>query len=707
MLKKPKSMYKQIVTVLTFLIFLTSCKTNHQMNTNPLLADWNTPHQTAPFKLIKVEHFMPAFDIAIENAKKEIDAIIENKKTSTFENTIVALELAGTKLNQIASVMYNLNSAETSDELQAVARDASPKLTEFSNYISLNENLFAKIKLIYADREKLDLNPEQAYLLEKTFKDFVRQGAALEGDDKKRYAKISTELATLALKFGENVLAETNAYSMLITDKKDLAGLPDGVIEAAAQTAKAKEKEGWMFNLQFPSFYPFLQFADNRKLREEIYRASGSRAFKNNEFNNEKNIKEIVSLRLELSKLLGFTNYAEYVLEERMAQTPEKVNSFIANLHKPSKPAAQKEFKEVLELAKKEGFDGNLERWDWAYFTEKLKAKKYGFNEEEVRPYFQLEKVQQGIFELAKRLFGLSFKENKEIQVYHQDVGAYEVYDGDGTFLSVLYLDFFPRDGKRGGAWSGDYRPQSNINGNSVRPVITVVCNFTKPTESKPSLLTFREVETFLHEFGHALHGMLANTTYPSLSGTSVYWDFVELPSQIMENWASEKGWLDLFAAHYESGEKLPDELIQKLIKSKNFLAGYASDRQLSLGMADMAWHSISKPVTAAVYDYEKEAMSDTELFPKVEGTCLSTAFSHIFAGGYAAGYYSYKWAEVLDADAFAAFKENGIFDKATATSFRKNILEKGGTQHPMELYVKFRGQEPSVDALLERSGLK
>ena len=700
-------MYKQTVNVLILLIFITSCKTNHQMNSNPLLADWNTPHQTAPFKLIKVEHFMPAFEISIENAKKEIDAIIENTETPNFDNTIIALELAGTKLNRIASVMYNLNSAETSDELQTVARDASPKLTEFGNYVSLNEKLFAKIKILHEKRNELDLNSEQAFLLEKTYKDFVRQGAALEGDAKKRYAEISTELAKLALKFGENVLAETNAYSMLITDKKDLSGLPEGVIEAAAQTAKAKEKEGWMFNLQFPSYYPFLQFADNRKLRKEIYLASGSRAFKDNEFNNEKNIKEIVSLRLELAQLLGFGNYAEYVLEERMAQTPEKVNNFIADLHKPSKPAAQKEAAEVLALAKKEGFDGQLERWDWAYYTEKLKAEKYGFNEEEVRPYFQLEKVQDGVFELAHRLFGLSFKENKEIQVYHQDVGAYEVYDEDGSFLSVLYLDFFPRDGKRGGAWSGDYRPQSNIKENSIRPVITVVCNFTKPTPSKPSLLTFREVETFLHEFGHALHGMLANTTYPSLSGTNVYWDFVELPSQIMENWASEKEWLNLFAMHYQTGEKLPDVLIKKLIKSKNYLAGYGSDRQLSLGMTDMAWHSISEPVTANVYDYEKEAMQDTDLFPEVKETCLSTAFSHIFAGGYAAGYYSYKWAEVLDADAFAAFKENGIFDKATATSFRKNILEKGGTQHPMELYVKFRGQEPKVDALLERSGLK
>ncbi|MBU1014319.1 MAG: M3 family metallopeptidase [Bacteroidetes bacterium] len=677
------------------------------MNINPLLTNWNFPHQTAPFNEIKVEHYLPAIEISIRDAKKEIDAIITNSEKPTFQNTLEALELAGAKLSEIASLLYNQNSAETCDELQAVARDASPKLTEYSNYISLNEQLFKKIKTVYDERENLTLTPEQIYLLEHTYKNFVRRGAALTGNDKKKYAEISTELAKLSLKFGENVLAETNAFSLLVTDEKNLSGLPEGVIEAAAQLAKSKEKEGWMFNLQFPSYYPFLQFADNRKLREEIYRASGSRAFKNNEFNNEEIIKQIVSLRLEMAKLLGFVNYAQYVLEERMAQTPEKVNDFIQDLHKYSRPVADKEYAEVEKLARKEGFHDAVERWDWAYYTEKLKAEKYGFNEEEVKPYFQLEKVQDGVFELAKRLYGLSFKENRAVQVYHQDVSAYEVYDEDGSFLSVLYLDFFPREGKRHGAWSSDYRPQSNVNGNPIRPIITVVCNFTKPTKSKPSLLNFREVETFLHEFGHALHGMLSNTSYPSLSGTNVFWDFVELPSQMMENWASQKEWLDLFAVHYKTGEKIPDDLIQKLIKSKNFLAGYASDRQISLGMTDMAWHTITEPVNAKVYDFEKNAMSDTELFPKIEETCTSTAFSHIFGGGYAAGYYSYKWAEVLDADAFAAFKEKGIFDKATATSFRKNILEKGGTQHPMELYINFRGHEPMVDALLERSGLK
>ncbi len=700
-------MKKLLISSLFLILITTTCKTNDNMNSNPLLSKWNTPHQTAPFNTIKVEHFLPAIDISIENARAEIDAIVNNKNVPTFENTIVALELSGNKLSRIASVMYNLNGAETNDELQAVARDASPKITEFSNYVSLNEALFKRVKVLFAKKDKLGLNPEQAYLLENTYKGFVRSGANLEGDDKIKYAKISTELAKLTLQFGENVLAETNAYTLHITDEKELAGLPDGVIEAAAQFAKSKEKEGWMFNLQFPSFYPFLKYADNRELRQEIYMASASRAHKDNAFNNEENIKKIVSLRLDMARLLGFDNYAEYVLEERMAQTPEKVNAFIEDLHNASRPFAKKEFKEVESIARKEGFEGTLERWDWAYYSEKLKAKKYGFNEEEIRPYFQLEKVQEGIFSLTNQLFGLTYKENKAIQVYHPDVNAFDVFDENGEFLAVLYLDFFPRDGKRGGAWSGDYRPQSNINGNSIRPIITVVCNFTKPTETKPSLLNFNEVTTFLHEFGHALHGMMANTVYPSLSGTSVYWDFVELPSQIMENWATEKEWLDQFVEHYETGEAIPTKLLQKMIASKNFLAGYSSDRQLSLGMNDMAWHTITTDITESVADYEKKAMQSTELFPLVEGAATSTAFSHIFAGGYASGYYSYKWAEVLEADAFSVFKKNGILDKATATSFRKNILEKGGTRHPMELYVNFRGQEPTVDALLEKNGLK
>jgi len=701
-------MKKTIVLSMMILFSIASSQgASEGTESNPLLMKWNTPHETAPFNLIKTENFVPAIDVALAEARKDVDAIINNPEPATFQNTIEALEVSGEQLDRVTGVLFNLNSAETNKELQAVAREVSPKLSEFGNYVSLNEDLFKRVKAVYDKRESLDLTPEQAKLLENSYKGFVRRGANLQGEAKKRYAEITTELAQLSLKFGENVLEETNAFELLITDEKDLSGLPEAVREAAQQLAKSKGKEGWMFNLQYPSYLPFMKYADNRELREKMYRAYTSRAFKDNDYNNEEIIHKIVNLRLEKANLLGFKSHADYVLSERMAETPEKVNSFLEELHEASKPYAEKEFKEVADFAKANGLKGDLQRWDWAYYSEKLKAEKYGFDEEEVKPYFQLEKVREGVFELAHRLYGLNFKENKDIQVYHPDVTAYDVFNADGSFLSVLYLDFFPRDGKRGGAWMNDFRAQSNINGKMERPIITVVTNFTKPTETKPSLLTFDEVETFLHEFGHSLHGMLANTVYPSMSGTGVYRDFVELPSQIMENWATEKEWLDLFAVHYKTGEKIPAELVDKLIKARNFQSGYLSERQLSFGMDDMAWHSIIKPVTEDVISFERRVMDKTELFPHVDGSCFNTAFSHIFAGGYAAGYYGYKWAEVLDADAFSMFKKNGIFDKATAESFRKNILEKGGTQHPMELYKAFRGQEPTVDALLERSGLK
>ncbi|GET20595.1 M3 family metallopeptidase [Prolixibacter denitrificans] len=701
-------MKKTIVLSMMILFSIASSQgASDGTESNPLLMKWNTPHETAPFNLIKTENFVPAIDVALAEARKDVDAIINNPEPATFQNTIEALEVSGEQLDRVTGVLFNLNSAETNKELQAVAREVSPKLSEFGNYVSLNEDLFKRVKAVYDKRESLDLTPEQAKLLENSYKGFVRRGANLQGEAKKRYAEITTELAQLSLKFGENVLEETNAFELLITDEKDLSGLPEAVREAAQQLAKSKGKEGWMFNLQYPSYLPFMKYADNRELREKMYRTYTSRAFKDNDYNNEEIIHKIVNLRLEKANLLGFKSHADYVLSERMAETPEKVNSFLEELHEASKPYAEKEFKEVTDFAKANGLKGELQRWDWAYYSEKLKTEKFGFDEEEVKPYFQLEKVREGVFELAHRLYGLNFKENKDIQVYHPDVTAYDVFNEDGSFLSVLYLDFFPREGKRGGAWMNDFRAQSNINGKMERPIITVVTNFTKPTETKPSLLTFDEVETFLHEFGHSLHGMLANTVYPSMSGTGVYRDFVELPSQIMENWATEKEWLDLFAVHYQTGEKIPAELVDKLIKARNFQSGYLSERQLSFGMDDMAWHSITKPVTEDVISFERRVMDKTELFPHVDGSCFNTAFSHIFAGGYAAGYYGYKWAEVLDADAFSMFKKNGIFDKATAESFRKNILEKGGTQHPMELYKAFRGQEPTVDALLERSGLK
>jgi peptidyl-dipeptidase Dcp len=680
---------------------------NIQTENNPLLAEWLTPHQTPPFNLIKHEHFVPAIDLALQETRDEVDQIINSKETPTFDNVIVALEVCGDKLEKATSVLFNLNHAETDETIQAITREVSPKLSEFSNYISLNEALFAKVKEIYKDKENLKPNAEDLHLLEKKYLGFVRSGANLEGEAKIRYAEITTELAQLSLQFGEHILAETNGYELLITEPQELAGLPESELEAASQTAKSKKKKGWLFSLQGPSFVGFMKYADSRTLREKLYRAYTSRGYQKNENNNEEIIRKIVNLKLEKANLLGFKTHAEYVLAEQMAENPTKVNSFLQELHTASRPAAQKEFAEVVEFAKTQGMNEPLQRWDWSYYSEKLKNQSYGFDEQQVKPYFQLEKVRDGVFDLSSRLYGLTFKENQQIPVYHSDATGYEVFDQDGSFISVLYLDFFPREGKSGGAWMNDLRPASHVKGKVIRPIITIVCNFTKPTATKPSLLTFNEVTTLLHEFGHALHGMLANTTYASHSGTNVYRDFVELPSQIMENWATQKEWLDLFAFHYKTGEQIPSELVEKLIKAENFQAGYACERQLSFGLNDMAWHSITEPMTGEIVPFEQAAIAPTELFAPVEGSCLSTAFSHIFGGGYSAGYYGYKWAEVLDADAFSLFKSNGIFDKETANSFRKNILEKGGTEHPMALYKAFRGQEPGIDALLERSGLK
>jgi peptidyl-dipeptidase Dcp len=692
------------------MIILTGIMTINMKNDNkvknPLLTEWKTVHQTPPFGEIKHEHFVPAIDLLLAEAKTEVDAVINNPAPATFKNTIVALEESGKRLSRATTILFNLNSAETDDTLQAITREVSPKLSAWQNYVSLNEKLFQRVKEVYMQKAQLNLNSEDLKLLDDNYKGFVRSGANLEGAAKKRFAEINTELSKLSLKFGENVLAETNAYQMLVTDKKDLAGLPDSEIEAAAQLAKSKAKEGWMFNLQGPVYMAFIKFADNRKLREELYKANSSRGFHQNDQNNEETIRSIVNLRMERAKLLGYPSHAAYVLEERMAESPAKVNAFLDQLHTAARPFAMKDLADVKDYAKANGFKDQLDRWDWTYWSEKLKNERYGFDEQALKPYFKLENVIGGVFDLATRLYGITFKENKKIQVYHTDVKAYEVFDKDGSFLSILYLDFFPRDGKRGGAWMTEYRSQSNLDGKSIRPIVSIVTNFTKPTETRPSLLTFYEVTTFLHEFGHGLHGMFANTVYEGMSGTSVYRDFVELPSQIMENWAIEKEWLDIFAKNYLTGEKIPAELVQKLITSNNYQAGSLIERQISLGMSDMAWHSITTPMTGSVVEFERKAVATTDLFPPLDGFCISTSFSHIFAGGYAAGYYGYKWAEILDADAYSLFKKNGIFDKATAESFRKNILEKGGTAHPMALYKAFRGQEPSIEPLLEREGL-
>lgn len=686
------------------ILVMASCGKSDQ---NPLLTAFDTPHQTPPFDKIKAEHYEPAFDIAIEDAKKEVARIAASKETPTFENTIVALDNTGERLEYISSIFFNLNSAMTDSLMQDIAQKVSPKLTAYGHEIYMNQELFNRVKQVYEQKEKQNLNPEQHALLEKTWKAFIKGGANLEGADKERFKEVSIELSKLSLTFDKNELAETNAFELHVTTEEDLSGLPEGVKEMAAITAKQKGKEGWIFTLHYPSFAPFMKYADNRKLREQMYRANSSRGYHDNEYNNEEIIKKITALRLELAQIMGYKNYAEYALTDRMANTPEIVNNFIEELHKASHPASLRDKKEVEEYARKAGLKGELQRWDWAYYSNKLMQEKYALDDEMLKPYFKLENVQSGIFDLAHKLYGITFREVHNIPLYHKEVKTFEVYDTDSTYLGVLYLDFFPRESKGSGAWMTEFRGQKIKDDKDSRPLVSMVMNFTKPTETKPSLLTFSEVTTFLHEFGHAMHGMLSKCTYGSTSGTNVYRDFVELPSQIMENWALEKEWLDTWAVHYQTGERLPQEYIDKIKKSANFQSGYASDRQLSFAMVDMAWHTITKPVTEPLIEFENKAMGKTEIMPLVKGSAFSTAFGHIFAGGYAAGYYGYKWAEVLDADAFSVFKKNGIFDKETATSFRKNILEKGGSENPMILYKRFRGQEPTVDALLERSGLK
>lgn len=700
-------MLKQSKSILGIMLVLLAVSCQEKADKNPLLSKFDTPYQTPPFDKIKHEHYMPALDSAISLARHEIDAIVNNTEEPTFENTIEALDHSGKLLADVSNILFNLNEAETDSVLQQIVIEASPKLTDFSNDINLNPELFKRVKAVWEKRDSLKLTPEQMMLVDKTYKGFVRNGANLSETDKEKYRAISRELSELTVKFNQNVLAETNSYKLHITNEADLAGLPQSLIDAAAYTAKQKGLEGWVITLDYPMYGPFMKYADNRELRKQLYMAYGNRCFKGNEYDNQKIAQRIANLRLELANLLGYPNFATFVLENRMAETPERVNQFLDQLVAASLPAAREEVKEVEEFARQQGFKGKLERWDWSYYSEKLKNAKYSYNEEELKPYFQLEKVIDGVFLLANKLYGLTFLPNGKIPVYHPDVKAYEVYDGSGRFMSVLYLDFFPREGKSGGAWMTSFRSQYRENGKDIRPIVSIVTNFTKPTDKQPSLLTFYEFSTFLHEFGHALHGMLTDCNYSSLSGTSVYRDFVELPSQIMENFAVEKEYLDLFAVHYQTGEKIPQELVQKIIDSRNFQAGYFSLRQLGFGILDMAWHTITKPVTEDVDSFEKKVLNPLDVLPPVKGTNMSVTFGHIFEGGYAAGYYGYKWAEVLDADAFELFKEKGIFNREVAQSFRENILSRGGSEHPMTLYKRFRGQEPTIDALLKRSGLK
>lgn len=676
------------------------------MDTNNLIQSFTTVNDTAPFSTIKNSDFLPAFEQAIIDAKIDYQRIVENTNVATFENTIEAMAFSGMHLERISSLFFNLHSAETNDEIEKIAQEIAPKLSEFSNDIVLNPDLFSRVKAVYEQKNTLTLTEEQKTALDGTYKSFVRNGANLSEEEKQTLREIDAELAILKLKFGENVLADQNAYQLHITDETQLSGLPHGVLEAAHELAKEEGKEGWVFTLDYPSLVPFLMYADNRELRKELALANGRKAFQKNENNNETTVLKIVQLRYKRAKLLGYSSHAHFVLEERMAQTPKEVENFLNNLLEKAKPAAEREFKELTQFAKE--LDGleQLEKWDGSYYSEKLKQKLFSLDDELLKPYFKLENVLNGVFEVAKRLYGLHFKPVKTIDKYHDEVETYEVVDEKEQLVAIFYADFFPRKGKRNGAWMTSFKPQYMKDGKNERPHVSIVCNFTKPTATKPSLLTFNEVTTLFHEFGHALHGMLANTVYPTLSGTSVYWDFVELPSQVLENWCYEKETLELFAKHYETGEVIPMEYVEKIKESASFQEGMATLRQLSFGLLDMGWHGQDPTGINNLKDFEVSQFASTQLYPDVKENAMSPSFSHIFNGGYSSGYYSYKWAEVLDADAFEYFQQNGIFNKEIADKFKENILSKGGTEHPMVLYKRFRGQEPSPEALLRRAGL-
>ena len=673
------------------------------MNSNNILL---SDFEYAPFSKIKTEDYQPAILKAVELAKEDIEKIVQSTEKPDFENTIEALEFSGKKLDRVTSIFFNINSAETNKEIQKIAQEVSPVLSEFKNDIILNKSLFKKVKEVFDSQDSLKLNKEQTTLLEKKYKAFTRNGANLPDDKQAELREIDKQLSKLKLQFGENVLAETNKYELQVTDESRLAGLPESFLEEAQSVAKSKEKEGWIFTLEYPSYIPFMKYAEDRELRKELALAFGSRGFHNDELDNQENVLQIAKLRYKRAQLLGFSSHAHFVLEERMAETPEKVDAFLNEMLEKAKPAAEREFEQLENFAKElDGID-QLQKWDSGFYGEKLKQKLFDLDDEKLKPYFKLENVIDGVFTVAGKLYGLQFEEVQNIDKYHPDVKTFQVTNESGEDVALFYADFHPRPGKRDGAWMTIYKQQYVQNSKNERPHISIVCNFTKPTEKQPSLLTFNEVTTLFHEFGHALHGMLADTTYPSLSGANVYWDFVELPSQVLENWCYEKEALQLFAKHYKTGEPIPQEYIDKIKESANFLEGIATLRQLSFGMLDLSWHGIDPSNITDVKQHELKAFEPTKLYPDVASNCMSTAFSHIFQGGYSAGYYSYKWAEVLDADTFEYFTEHGIFSKDIADKFKENILSKGGTEHPMELYKRFRGKEPKPDALLRRAGL-
>jgi peptidyl-dipeptidase dcp len=679
---------------------------------NPFFNDYSTPHNTVPFHLIKLEHYEEAFMEGMKREKEELDKIINNEEEPTFDNTIIYKdETKGEHyydlLGRASTVFSCMLGAETNDDLDALAQKMSPLLTQHANDMQLNEKLFKRIKHVYEHHR--ELTPEEATLLQKVYDGFVRSGALLNEEGKEQFRRLSEEASLLSLQFSQNLLKENKAFELHLTNEEDLDGLPESARQMAAHAAQEQNKEGWIFTLDFPSYSPFLTYSTKRELREKLYMAKNTEGIHDNPENNLAICTRLINIRRELAQLLGHETYADYVLEHRMASSVKNVYKLFNDLISAYKPQAIKELKEVEQLAKEmEGDAFEIQPWDFGYYSHKLQLQKYNIDSEMLRPYFELSKVIEGVFGLANLLYGISFKENNEIPVYHQDVKAYDVFDADGSYLAVFYADFHPRKGKQGGAWMTEFQGQwINRKGENIRPHVSVVMNFTKPTPQKPALLTLGEVETFLHEFGHSLHGMFANTRFGSLSGTNVWWDFVELPSQFMENYATEKEFLRTFAYHFESGEPIPDELIDRIIKSKNYLSAYGCLRQVSLGLLDMAYYTQKDEFKEDIITFEKDAWKDAIITKQLPNTCMTTQFSHIISGGYAAGYYSYKWAEVLDADAFSLFKKNGIFDKNTALSFRENVLSKGGTEHPMTLYKRFRGQEPTIDALLERNGIK
>ena len=694
-------MTKKLLIAGAALALISSCNMK-----NPLLTESSAPFGAPQFDKIQDEHYLPAFEAGIAEAKAEIDAIVANPDEPTFENTIEAMEYAGKTLDQVAGIFYNLMEANTNDTMQAVAEQVSPMLTEYSMYVSLNNDLFQRVKAVYQKKDELGLDKDQLKLLEDHYKSFVRGGANLSDEDKALYSKWSEELSLATLQFSKNVLAATNAYTLHVADSAELAGLPEYVKTMAAETAKEKGLEGWAFTLQYPSFSPFMKYSENRELRRQLWTAYNSRAI-GGENDNTEIVKQIVDLRIKIANILGYETYADYALEERMAKSRTTVNEFIKNLLEPSMKYAKKDVADVLAYARKNGFeDTKLMPWDFSYWSERYQEAEYALNAEELKPYFQLESCIDAVFGLANRLYGINFKELDDVPVYHEDVKVYEVTEADGTHLALFYADFFPRASKRGGAWMTEFRGQSIRDGKEYRPFISIVCNFTKPTADAPSLITHDEFTTFLHEFGHALHGIFAQGRYGSLTGTSVSRDFVELPSQIMENWAFEPEYLNSFAKHYQTGEPIPAELIEKVVAAKNYLAGYGQVRQLYFGYLDMAWHTLKEVPAMSTIEFEQQTLAPYAVMPAVEGTGFSTSFSHIFSGGYSAGYYSYKWAEVLEADAFSLFKEKGIFNTEVSSSFRENILSKGGTEDADILYRNFRGHDPQPEALMKKLGL-